>query len=553
MREDKICITLDGQELLVNKGVKLEDLFKGKKGKKDSLIVGARVNNQIKELTYPVEEECTVEAVDLTSEDGVRIYQRSLTFLLIKAVHDLFPGKTIQIRHSVSRGIFFEILDYKVTTADAEEIEKRMHELVQLNKEFKKATLSIDEAREIFLKTGREDRYRLVKNRKKDYVTLYQLDDVQDYFYGHMLPSTGYLKIFKVEAHHDGIVLMMPKKAVPNQLPDIPIPQKLFGIFTEYREWLSILGVEDVGNLNEAVETGKIDELVLIAEALHEKKIASIADMIKDEQPQKRVILIAGPSSSGKTIFAQRLSVQLRVNGLVPLNISVDDYFVEKSMTPMDEEGKPDYEALEAVDLELFNKDINTLLNGGEVELPRYNFITGKREFTGKKLKMEEGQVLVIEGIHALNPGLTSKVKEENKFKIYISAITSMRIDMHNRIPTTDLRLLRRIVRDNRSRGTPAPKTIEMWPNVRRGEERNIFPFQEEADVMINTSLIYELSMIKPLALPLLEAITPDMPQYAEARRLIEFLSYIIEAPSSDIVPSNSILREFLGDSVFKH
>jgi len=553
MSENRIFITINGQKLSVDKGTRIEELFRGKKGKKDSLIVGARVNNQIRELTYPIEEECTIEPVDLTSEDGIRIYQRSLTFLLIKAVRDLFPEKIIQIRHSVSRGIFFEIIDHKVTGQDAEKIEKRMREIVEMNKEIKKLTLPVNEAKEFFLKTGREDRYRLVKNRKKDYVTLYELEDVRDYFYGHMVPSTGYLNLFRIEAHHDGIVLMTPKKDSPNEIPDIPIPQKLFGIFTEYSDWLSILGVEDVGNLNEAVENGKIDELVLISEALHEKKIASIADMIKSQQPQKRVILIAGPSSSGKTTFAQRLSVQLRVNGLVPLNISVDDYFVNKSRTPLDEEGKPDYEALEAVDLELFNNDLITLLNGGEVELPRYNFITGEREYTGRKLRMEEGQVLVIEGIHALNPGLTSKVKEENKFKIYISAITSMRIDMHNRIPTTELRLLRRIVRDNRFRGTPAPRTIDMWPNVRRGEERNIFPFQEEADVMINTSLIYELSMIKPLALPLLEAITPDMPQYAEARRLIEFLSYIVEAPSSDIVPPNSILREFLGGSVFKH
>ena len=552
MKEKKISITLNSQNLSVEAGTKLEELLRGKKGKKDSLIVAARVNNEIKELTYPVEEECTIETVDLTSQDGIRIYQRSLTFLLIKAVHDLFPGKVIEIRHSVSRGIFFEILDYKVTAADAEKIEKRMLELVQMNKDFIKVTVSTDEARELFLKTGREDRYRIIKHREKDYVTLYILDDVQDYFYGHMVPSTGYLKLFKIEAHHDGIVLMMPKKETPNQISDLPIPQKLFGIFTEYREWLRILGVEDVGNLNETVENGEIGDLVLVAEALHEKKIAKIADMIKHQQPQKRIILIAGPSSSGKTTFAQRLSVQLKVNGLVPLNISVDDYFVNKSMTPLDEEGKPDYEALETVDLELFNKDINTLLNGGEIELPKYNFLTGEREYNGRELKMSEDQVLVIEGIHALNPGLTSKVKDESKFKIYISAITSMRIDMHNRIPTTDLRLLRRMVRDNRFRGTPAPQTIDMWPNVRRGEERNIFPYQEEADVMMNTSLIYELSMIKTLAVPLLKDITPDMPQYAEARRLLEFLSYIIETPH-DIVPSNSILREFLGDSVFKH
>lgn len=550
MNNDKINICLNGQNLLIDKGTKIEELVRGKKGKKDSLIVAALVNNEIKELTYRIEHECNINYVDLTSEDGIRIYQRSLTFLLVKAIHDLFPEKEVQIRHSVSRGIFFEILNYKVTPEDAQRIQKRMQELIEENKEFMKVTLPIDEARQIFLKKGREDRYRLIKHREKDYVSLYILDDVEDYFYGYMVPSTGYLKLFRIEAHHDGIVLMTPKKEFPNEIPEVSIPMKLFGIFTEYSDWLSILGVEDVGNLNDVVESGKIGELVLIAEVLHEKKIARIADLIKHNQPHKRVILIAGPSSSGKTTFAQRLSVQLRVNGLTPLNISVDDYFVEKHRTPLDEDGKPDYEALETVDLELFNRDINTLLNGGEINLPTYNFVTGKREYNGRKLKLEDGQVLVIEGIHALNPRLTSEVAQENKFNIYISAITSMRIDMHNRIPTTDLRLLRRIVRDNRYRGTPAPKTIDMWPSVRRGEERNIFPFQEEADVMFNSSLIYELSMIKPLAVPLLQEITPEQPQYAEARRLLEFLSYILAAPS-DKVPMNSILREFLGGSVF--
>ena len=551
MVDNELRIKLNGKDMLIKKGIRIEDLVKGLKGKKDSVIVAVLINNVIRELTYRIENDCDISFVDLACEDGIRIYERGLKFLLIKAVKDLFPGYEMQIRHSVSRGVFFEILNYQVTPEDASKIEKRMRELVEMDIPFTKVTVSIDAARKIFLKSGRVDRFRAIENREKDYVTLYRFDDIEDYFYGYMVPSSGYLKLFTVEADNGGIVLILPKKENPNKLPDVPIPRKLFNIFSEYGEWINILGVEDVGKLNDVIENGGLKDLVLIAEALHEKKIAQIADLIKHQQPQKRLIMIAGPSSSGKTTFAQRLSIQLRVNGLKPLNISVDDYFVEKTNTPLDEEGKPDYEALEAVDLYLFNRDINTLINGGEVEIPSYNFQTGTREYRGKKLKMTEGEVLVIEGIHCLNPGLTSEVKHENKLNIYISAITSMRIDRHNRIPTTDLRLIRRMVRDNRYRGTPAPKTIDMWPSVRKGEEKNIFPFQEEADAMFNSSLIYDLPMLKPLVLPLLKEITKDMPQYAEARRLIEFLSYFVSAPS-DLVPANSILREFIGGSLFR-
>lgn len=551
MAENKLHINLNGYDMSVKRGTRIGDLIKNQRGKKDSIIVAVLINNELRELTYRLENDCNIKFVDLTSEDGVRIYERSLKFILIKAVKDLFPESELQIRHSVSRGVFFEILNYQVSREDAIRIEKRMRELVEMDIPFTKVTVSIDDARKILLKRGREDRCRAIENREKDYVSLYIFDDKEDYFYGYMVPSSGYLKLFTVEADNGGIVLILPKKENPNVLPNVPIPRKLFNIFTEYGEWINILGVEDVGKLNDVIENGGLKDLVLIAEALHEKKIAQIADLIKNQQPQKKLIMIAGPSSSGKTTFAQRLSIQLRVNGLKPLNISVDDYFVEKMNTPLDEEGKPDYEALETVDLPLFNRDINTLIAGGEVEIPSYNFHTGKREYNGKKLKMAEGEVLVIEGIHCLNPGLTSEVKPENKFNIYISAITSMRIDRYNRIPTTDLRLIRRMVRDNRYRGTPAPKTIDMWPSVRKGEEKNIFPFQENADAMFNSSLIYDLPMLKPMALPLLKALTNDMPQYAEARRLIEFLSYFVSAPT-DQVPENSILREFIGGSLFR-
>jgi len=549
MSNQGIRISLNGREMVVDKGTRIEDLVRDLKGKKGLQIVAAVVNNEIRELTFPIEQECIITPVDLSSADGIRIYQRSLKFLLIKAVHDLFPDKELQVRHSVRRGVFFEIVDYKVTAEDVERLERRMRELVDQDHRYVKRVVSIDEARKIFLDQGREDRYRALEFREKDYVSLYTFDDIEDYFYGYMVPSTGYLKLFGLAAENDGIVLIVPKKENPTQLPDVTLPKQLFDVFTEYTNWIRILGVEDVGMLNDVVKSGRIHDFILISEALHEKRIANIADMIVNQK--KRIILIAGPSSSGKTTFARRLGIQLKVNGIKPLTISVDDYFVDKTRTPLDEEGKPDYESLETVDLDFFNKSMNALLKGEEIDVPTFNFITGKREFNGRKMKLDEGCAVIIEGIHALNPRLTSDIDDADKFKIYISAITSMRIDQHNRIPTTDLRLLRRMVRDNLFRGTSAPETIDMWPAVRRGEERNIFPFQQEADAMFNSSLIYELLVIKGHALPLLSAITKDMPQYSEARRLIEFLSYFLQIPADDI-PPNSILREFLGGSCFK-
>jgi len=549
MSDQRIRITLNGHELTVEKGTRIEDLVRGMEGKKGAQIVAAVVNNEIRELTYPIEQESVITTVDLSDPDGIRIYQRSLKFLLIKAVHDLFPDKELQVRHSVRRGVFFEVVDYKVTPEDVERLEKRMRQLVEEDHRLVKRVVPIDEARRIFLEQGREDRYRALEFREKDYVSLYTFDDIEDYFYGYMVPSTGYLKLFGLAAENDGIVLIVPRIENPTRLPDLTLPKQLFDVFTEYTNWIRILGVEDVGRLNEVVKNGRIHEFILISEALHEKKIAQIADMIVSRK--KRIILIAGPSSSGKTTFAKRLAIQLRVNGIMPLNISVDDYFLEKDRTPLDEDGKPDYEALEAIDLELFNRDMNALLKGEEIDVPTFNFITGKREFNGRRIRLDDGGAVIIEGIHALNPRLTSGIDDADKFKIYISAITSMRIDQHNRIPTTDIRLLRRMVRDNLFRGTTAPETIDMWPSVRRGEERNIFPFQHEADAMFNSSLIYELLVLKGYALPLLGAITRDMPQYSEARRLIEFLSYFLQIPADDI-PPNSILREFLGGSCFQ-
>ncbi len=365
-----------------------------------------------------------------------------------------------------------------------------------------------------------------------------------------MVPSTGYLKLFQLESWQDGLVLVLPKKEAPDCLPKGKVPEKLFSVFSEYTDWIRILGVEDIGHLNERVRESQIKAFIHIAEALHEKKIASIADRIKEEDDRIRVVLIAGPSSSGKTTFAQRLSVQLRVNGIIPVNVSVDDYFVDQHTGPIGPDGKPDFEALECVDLALFNQHMKELIEGNVIDVPDFNFARGRREWLGRKLQLEKGHVLVVEGIHALNPRLTEGVDARRKFRVYISAITSMQIDRHNRIPTTDLRLVRRLVRDFRTRGASAAKTLDMWESVRRGEEKNIFPFQEEADAMFNSSLLYEMGVLKPYALPLLQGITREQSEYAEARRLVEFLSYF-ENIETDEIPKTSIIREFIGGSSF--
>ncbi|AGC69084.1 phosphoribulokinase/uridine kinase [Thermoclostridium stercorarium subsp. stercorarium DSM 8532] len=550
MENKSITVTIDGKKYSVTKGSTLEQIKNDFYSDSKSIVVAAYVNNEIRELTYAVTEDCNITFIDLSTADGARIYERSLTFLLVKAFHDIFPGESLEICHSVSKGLFFECSVRGLDENGVKIIEARMRELVNMDLPFEKKTMPTEEAKQLFINKNRPDKYGAIKYREKPYVTFYKFDDMEDYFYGYMVPSSGYLSLFRLEYDNGGIVLISPRTTNPNTIEEHDIPKKLFQIFSEYRQWVNILGVDNVGKLNDIVESGKADEFIRISEALHEKKIARIADMIAERKDRVKVILIAGPSSSGKTTFAQRLSIQLRVNGLIPVTISTDDYFVDKDKTPLDENGKPDYEALEAVDLKLFNEHLNSLIKGAEVSIPTFNFLTGKREYRGRKLRLGKDHVLIIEGIHGLNPRLTEEVNEDSKFKIYISAITSMRIDKHNRIPTTDLRFIRRIVRDYKFRGCPAEKTIELWPSVRRGEERNIFPFQEQADVMFNSSLIYELGVLKTLAIPLLSEIRPDQPQYAESRRLIEFLSYFLNI-ESDEIPPNSILREFIGGSCF--
>lgn len=555
MRESNINlikVTLpDGSEKEVVDGISLLELSKDCEGDYKSTIVAAKVDNDIKELSFHLYNNANIEFIDLTNDDGMRIYRRSLSFVLIKAVSDLFPERKVSISHSISKGIFCDVSgDTTLTVEEVSKIEERMRELIKQKIPFIKRIMSIEEAREIFSKTGRLDRFRAIEHRKKPYVTIYNCDGYEDYFYGYMAPDTGYLNKFALKFYAPGLILMYPDKSNPDIIPKFKEQKKLFTIFKEYKNWGRILGVANVGSLNAIVKEGKVNELIRVGEALHEKKIAQIADMIAFNKNKKRVVLIAGPSSSGKTTFAHRLSIQLKVNGLRPVTISLDDYFVDRDRTPMDENGEFDFEALEAIDILLFNQHLASLIRGEEVGIPIFNFPNGCRENYCRKLKIDDDQLLIIEGIHGLNEKLTSSIARESKFKVYVSAITSMSIDDHNRIPTTDSRMLRRIVRDFQFRGCSAINTIKRWPSVRRGEEKNIFPFQEEADIMFNSALPFELGVLKVLAEPLLSDVDSSQPEYSEARRLIEFLTNFVPIESKEI-PANSIIREFVGGNCF--
>lgn len=550
--EKKIQIELtDGSIREVPYGISLEELSKEYIGQYPAIITAARVDEDLKELVFRLYENCKVEFVDITDDDGMRMYRRSATFLLIKAVHELYPDRKVVISHSISKGLYCEIRGAQELSAEEVAcLERRMKELVEAAIPFTKREVGTEEARKAFLEEGRLDRYRAIEHRTKPYVTLYECDGLDDYFYGYMVPHTGYVRLFALKHYAPGVIILFPDRGHPGELPDFQAQKKLFGIFKEFKQWVRVLGVDHVGALNQLVSAGEINELVRIAEAFQEKKLAQIADMITSSEHRKRMVLISGPSSSGKTTFAKRLSIQLRVNGLRPVTISLDDYFVDRDQTPKDEFGQFDFEALEAIDIKLFNEHLSGLIRGLEQEIPIFNFPKGCREKVGKKLKVEDDQILIIEGIHGLNEVLTASVARESKFKIYVSALTSLNIDDHNRIPTTDARMLRRIVRDYQFRGCSAQDTINRWPSVRRGEEKNIFPFQEDADIMFNSSLVYELGLLKTYAEPLLAQIQPGRREYSEARRLLEFLSYFLPIENADI-PGNSIIREFIGGSTF--
>jgi len=546
---DFVLVNVEGVKKQIKKGTSLLELAKFSQTERELNIVAARVDNKVKDLNNVLDRDCSVSFIDLSSEDGVRVYKRSLFFILAKAVQEIFPDRKLSIRHSISRGTYCEIYGRKeLTVEDVKKLEDKMKEIVSLRIPLKKRVVSLQEARDIFNKTGDYVKVQLLQYCSKDTLSIYSCGTTSNYLYGCMVPDTGYIDKFELMYYPPGFIVRFPDKQSPKEIPPFKEDRKLFQVLAEHKKWGEILEVSNVGSLNQLIASGKANELIHVSEALHEKKIAYIADEIKNNASNIKVVLISGPSSSGKTTFAHRLAIHLRVNGLKPVTISLDDYFVNRDLTPRDEDGNYDFEALEAIDIDLFNDHLLRLIHGEEVEIPIFNFHTGYREAHGRKLKLQENQIIIVEGIHGLNEKLTSAVDHKNKYKIYVSALTQLSLDNYNPISTTDTRLIRRLVRDYHFRSSSAQKTLEMWPSVRRGEIKNIFPFQEEADIMFNSALLYELAVLKNYALPLLESIDPSTEEYSEARKLIDFLSYFLSI-SPDTVPPTSIIREFIGGS----
>lgn len=544
-------ITILGEQKEYTNGTTYEEIAEEYQKQYNNTIALVTENGKIKELHKTVEKDAVVDFITLSSTIGHKTYERSAIMLLVKAVHDIMgKGVRIKVEFSIGKGVYCAVTgDEKVTDEEVKRIQERMNELVAADLPIVKAPYHVSEAIELFSKQGMTDKVKLFKYRRSSYVNVYSLDGYYDYYYGYMLPSTGYLKYFQVFPYENGLLLLLPDKECPTQLELFEPREKLFHTMEEANAWGENLGIDTVGDLNTQICEGRLSDIILVQEALQERRIGEIAKEIVDRGDVK-FVMIAGPSSSGKTSFSHRLSIQLQTLGLKPHPIAVDDYFVEREKTPRDANGDYNFECLEAIDVEQFNQDMCRLLAGEAVELPRFNFKTGHREYNGNVKQLGPEDVLVIEGIHGLNDKMSYALPTESKFKIYISALTSLNIDGHNRIPTTDGRLLRRMVRDARTRGTGATRTLQMWPSVRRGEEENIFPYQESADVMFNSALIYELALLKPYAEPLLYSVKKGDPEYYEAQRLLKFLGYFLSIPA-DSIPNNSLVREFCGGSCF--
>ena len=545
-------IIVEGQTLDVKDGTTYLELAKNFQKKFDHDIALVLENNKMRELFRKVKDGATVTFLTTGQIDGYNTYRRSATLLLLKAIYDVEGMEAVRgmkVEFSVSEGYYVSSKKMPVDQETLGRIEMRMKELVNENLPIEKHSIPVEEAIEHFAEHGMVDKARLFRFRRSSSVNVYLLDNFEDYYYGYMVPSTGYLKYFKLIPYDEGFVLEFPPRKTPETFGPFKEQHKVFQTLKSSTKWGEILDVGTVGALNEQISAGNIGNIILAQEAIMEKELGNIAEQIA-ALPDKKLIMIAGPSSSGKTTFSHRLSIQLMAHGLKPHPIAVDNYFVERVDTPKDENGQYNFECLEAMDIELFNQQMSALLRGEEVYMPTFNFITGTKEYKGNSLKLGPEDVLVIEGIHCLNDALSYSLPAENKFKIYVSALTQMNIDEHNRIPTTDGRLLRRMVRDARTRGASAQKTISMWPSVRRGEDENIFPYQESADVVFNSALIYELSVLKQYAEPLLFGIKPEEPEYLEAKRLLKFLNYF-QGIDSNMIPGNSILREFIGGSFF--
>ena len=519
-------------------------------------FLAAFVNNRVKELNYKIYTPVTIRFIDITSFAGIRVYQRTSWFILQKAVRDLYPGQTLHIRHSMGQsGFYCEIEGIAPLTREAAAaLEERMRAIVAADLPIIRTKVLTEEVRARYAEQGFDDKIALLDTRPRLYSELYTLGDLPGYFYGSLAPSTGYITRFGIEPYYRGFYLALPLRTSPEELHKHVSQEKMFGIFREYQSWVALMGVPTIGAVNARALAGDAGGMIKIAEAFHERKFAEVADAIQEAHRTRgvRMVLISGPSSSGKTTSAKRLGLQLGVLGLRPVMISLDDYFVEREKTPRDENGQYDYEALEAIDLELFNDHLHRLLQGQSVDIPRYDFITGRRTQHDTPLTLDERSILIIEGIHGLNPRLTPSVPDAVKFKIYISCFTSVAMDNLSRIATTDNRLLRRLTRDYRQRGADALQTLSRWASVRRGEERHIFPYQENADVMFNSSLFYEISALRPFAEKILREVPDTVPEFDEARRMLKFLDNFIPIPSDEIPPT-SILREFIGGSSFKY
>ena len=538
------------------KGISLLDIYFGFGLNIPFGPVSAKVNNKVESLTFQVYNNKDVEFQNIQSSSGMRTYVRSLCFILCKAVEDLYPNGNIVLEHPISKGYYCQLrLDRSIGLDDVKRIKQRMKEIIAEDIPFQRFEKHTTEVVELFRQKGMMDKVRLLETSGNLYSYYYTLGETIDYYYGSLLPSTGYIHQFDLVKYYDGLLLQVPNRKSPDKLEDVLKQEKLLEVFKEHRRWNQILGIGTVGDFNKACNEGHATELINVSEALQEKRISQIADEIfnrgKNGKPVK-LILISGPSSSGKTTFSKRLSVQLMANGLRPYPISLDDYFVDRVDTPKDENGNYDYESLYALDLDFFNQQLQALLDGEEVELPRFNFNTGIREMSGNRLRIDDNMILILEGIHALNPELTPHIPAESKFKIYVSALTTILLDDHNYIPTTDNRLLRRIIRDYKYRSYSAEETISRWPSVRAGEEKWIFPYQENADVMFNSALLFELAIIKDYAEPILRKVPNNRPEYSEAYRLRKFLEYFVPLQDKELPPT-SLLREFLGGSSFRY
>lgn len=554
MTEQKMCcVTINGEKKEYPAGISYWEIVKDYQDRQDAPVILVTVGGKLRELHKHLKKDCTLGFVTTKDAIGHNAYVRSATFLLLKAIYDVAGKKNLEktvIHYALGNGLYFTMEGGTALTEEfLASVKKRMEELVKAKLPIIKRSVGTDEAIALFHKHHMYDKEKLFRYRRVSRVNIYSIESFEDYFYGFMACHTGYVKYFDLQLYDEGFVLILPRKETPDKLDPFVPQNKIFSVQKESQEWGEKMDVATVGDLNGKLTREGVRSILLIQEALQEAKISDIAQQIK-ERGNVKFVMIAGPSSSGKTSFSHRLSIQLMAHGMRPHPIAVDNYFVNREDTPLDEFGEKNYECLEAIDVELFNENMLALLSGEEVELPVYNFVTGKREYKGDYLKLGKEDILVIEGIHGLNDRLSYALPKESKFKIYISALTQLNIDEHNRIPTTDGRLIRRIVRDARTRGTSAKETIARWPSVRRGEEENIFPFQEQADVMFNSALVYELACLKVYAEPLLFGIGKDEPEYEEAKRLLKFFDYFVPVPSEG-VPNNSLLREFIGGSCF--